>query len=257
LIDQNQLRMVIELAMALAVWPLLLGIFLVVGSRQSREGQGTAGRLWLVSTTTATLASLPLFIWGGSLLPPYSAETGFWFHMGLTAVSAAGVSRYLTSQLRIRGGAKRFPIVRDEEFLARVRELSAKMGIDPPRVRLSGLATDSQVRILHVCGLPAPTVVMSEVALHQLETLERDAILSLGLAHIATGALWWYASLVPMAAVAASFSTSFVSTPTASILGVAFYYVAKSCINRVFEARRRAYVASAIEPSEISSQVES
>jgi len=243
--------------MAVAVWPMLMGIFLVVGYRQSREGQGTAGRLWVVSMTAATLATLPLFIWVVSLLPPYSAETGFWFHMGLTMVSAVGVSRYLTSKPRVRGGARRLPIVRDEEFLARVRQLSAKMGIDPPRVRLLESAADSQVRTLDVYGLPAPTVVMSDDALQQLETLERDTILSHGLAQIATGALWWYASLVPMAAVAASFSASFVSTPIANMLGVAFYFLAKSWIDRVFEARRNACVALAMERTEIGAEVES
>jgi len=235
LIDQNQLRMLIELAMAVAVWPMLMGIFLIVGSRQSREGQGTAGRLWLVSMTAATLATLPLIIWVVSLLPPYPAETSFGFALGLTVLSAVGVGRYLAQPVRIGGSTVSLPLVDDEQFLARVPEISTEMGIETPRVRLLRSSTGSLDTMAYVGGLPAPMVVMTDGAMHRLEETERDAILAHELSHIATGSLWWYPSLVPMAAVAAILASSYLPLPVAAAVGLAFFVGMKRIVSRRFE----------------------
>ena len=167
---------------------------------QWREGRGRRGRLLWVCAVFVLLEIAPLGVliaWG--LLSP---ERGTEWSFAVTLLLAWNVVALLTAlgrpvRLAYRKGA--LPLVEDAPFLARISELSAKMGLPAPVVRLVTSLGGEQQALAFAGGLTAPSVVVTDGILHRLDADERDAVVAHELAHHANGSIWWLVAVTTVA----------------------------------------------------------
>ena len=183
-------------------WGLLWGILLTIGDKATREVNGSRKRLRRVAGVLAAMCLCPTLIafWWGLLDAP-SAE--FWTVLTTgTLVSISSLSAYLRPPIQLPD-QQQLPLVDDPEILARIEQLSNRMGVSPPKVRLWRSATDNQLALAFAGSLSAPQLVVTDGIFNRLSVAEADAILAHELAHIANRSLWLYAPLIPLAAAAA------------------------------------------------------
>ena len=112
--------------------------------------------------------------------------------MSLTVVNAP----------RLAGSKKPLPLLEDPELLARIADISGRMGVPVPRARVAGTLGHMQA-LAAVFGLQAPSLLLADGILHRLAPGERDAIIAHELAHLSNGSLWLVPAATSASAVAA------------------------------------------------------
>lgn len=241
MIDIIQLRMVFELLIAVTMWPFLLGVYLILASRQWRAGEGNAGQLWRVAGLAATLASLPMLIWLVVLLPPYSAETNWWFALALTAVSAFWVAWNLW---RLMGGPLTAVPVdmnldSNKQLQRNMQRIAERMGTEIPMPELYKLTTEGGGL------LPGELLIDSRGGNHvytpKLESPDSETHELTGVrlvVAVAPGECWWQFAVLPFAAVCACFSSAFVGEIESAAVGVVAFVAARWVVKWMFKRSR-------------------
>ncbi len=192
--------------LALLFWPLPLffGLTLAIGWTQMREGGGTVGRLAWTAARLSLLGSVPslaaillramgIDVWPGAP----SLASCLALSMSVTAVNAP----------RLAGSKDPLPLPDDPELLARIADISQRMGIPAPRTRVAGTLGSMQA-LAGVFGLQAPSMLLADGILHRLAPGERDAIIAHELAHLSNGSLWLLPATISASAVAAMLLTA-------------------------------------------------
>jgi Zn-dependent protease with chaperone function/Flp pilus assembly protein TadD len=187
------------IVMVLAGGPLFL-LSIWCAWTQWREGRGRWQRLiWVCGAfVLLEIAPLGVLIAWGALSPGRGTE----WSLGVTLLLVWNVVALLTAlgrpvRLTYRDGP--LPLVEDETFLARVAELSARMGVPTPVVRMVTSLGGEQQALAFAGGLTAPSVVVTDGILHRLDAAERDAVVAHELAHHANGSIWWLVSVTTVA----------------------------------------------------------
>ena len=159
--------------LALLFWPLpvFLCLTLALGWTQMREGGGSVGRLAWTAARLSLLGSAP------SLAALLLRAMGFELWSGapsLASCLASSMSLKMLNAPRLAGLKKPLPLLEDPGLLARIAEISSRMGVPVPRTRIAGTLGHLQA-LAGVFGLQAPSLLLADGILHRLTPGERDA----------------------------------------------------------------------------------
>jgi len=180
---------------------VLVGVNVTIGRRQKREGRGTWRRLLAVALAIALLQLMPLvaavslFVAGVRSEIPVAALLIAYINVMVLFATLGPPARFLHSRTPL-------PLVEDDAFLARVAELSGRMGLPLPVVRLLPTGGGELQAQALAGGLVAPSLVVADGILHRLAPNERDATMAHELAHLANRSLWWLTAAAPIGATA-------------------------------------------------------
>jgi Zn-dependent protease with chaperone function len=214
-----------------------------IGWRQKVEGGGSIAR-WLSVCTVVTLGCLsPLVIYTLLATGGRHDVTHVPFVLGFAVLGAVYGAVTLGPPLRVPGTKDPQPLVDDSQFLARLSEVSARLGVRPtPRARLLRTAGGQLQTMAWAGGIVAPSVYVTDGVMHRLRPEERDAIVAHELSHIANGSLWWYAAVMPVALTVATVLMPYYGALFAVLFGLAFWVGAKRIVSRCleFDCDRRA-----------------
>lgn len=197
----------VEQMIVVAFWATVavatpIGLFYVSGRRQRIEFGGTTRRLLFVSLVATGFSILPLGVcvaaWFLGLTTNESVP-GLGFLLSVFAGALA--ASLLRIPDRIRGHDEQLQSVSDTAFLARLGELSRRMHLRRPAIRLLKSTTPDQQATAYVTGLVAPVILVTDGLLVRLDADERDAIVCHELAHLANGTLWYLMAVGSLAAV--------------------------------------------------------
>ncbi len=214
-----------------------------IGWRQKIEGGGSLAR-WFCVCSVITLGSLsPLVV--GALLATMGRNdtTNIPVVLGFAVLGVAYGAMTLGPPLRVPGTKDPQPLVDDKQFLARLSEISARLGVHPtPRARLLRTAGGQLQTMAWAGGIVAPSIYVTDGVMHRLRPDEREAIVAHELAHIANRSLWWYASVVPFTLAVATVLVAYYGALFAVLFGLAFWVGAKRVFSRrlEFDCDRRA-----------------
>lgn len=195
------------------------------GWRQSCEGDGTFRRLLWVSLVFALFEAVPILVSGSAYFLANAdwASVLVFFVVIVTLANSFVLFRALRPRMAQNGLSKPLPLVSDPAFLARVEEISQKMGLKTPRVRFRQSLGASQDAQAWVEGLAAPTLIVTDGILERITTLERDSILAHELAHISNGSLWVLVAVSPVSAFTAVVIALFVPVWLATAFWLAIW----------------------------------
>lgn len=185
--------------LAPAAWVAFTPIAVAVGNRQRREGGGSALRLLATAASVSALACAPL-VSATALDLAGAGSARAWALAGAMAVASfLLVVRWLLPPVRFVRGKAALPLLDDAATRARIDALARAMGLPSPRARVLNTTGGPLAVQAFAGGLPAPSLVVTDGALHRLESHERDAVLAHELGHVATGSLWLMAAVPPLA----------------------------------------------------------
>lgn len=211
-------------------------INLGIAWRQRREGGGTWLRLAAVCLAVAVLQVLPLIVFvyvfnfGGRSMQDRIMPSGIlliWNWLLLTMS--------LRGPVRLAHSRDPLPLVEDERFQQRVRELASAMGLRTPVVRMVRSLSGQQQAAAFAGGLPAPSLVVTDGILQRLSPDERDAVVGHELAHLANHSLWWLTGLTPVAAIGGLLTAGFGGGWFAVLVGLALRVGLLRMVSRWFE----------------------
>ncbi|MEW4526458.1 tetratricopeptide repeat protein [Maioricimonas sp. JC845] len=210
---------------------MLLPLNMMLGWRQSREGGGTWLRLIGVSGVYTLFQLAPVIAW---LCCRNRAEAIVVF-LPVFVLNFTLAVMALGRPVRGPNVKGTLPLVTDEAFLGRVGELSNKLGLRTPRVRMLRTPASTQPAMAWVGGMPAPSLVVTDGILHRLEKDERDFVIGHELAHVVNRSLWFLTGVTPVAAVGAVLATMAVSPITAMLIGWCLRVGLYRIVSRFFE----------------------
>lgn len=211
-----------ELALAGFVGIPLFLLNLWCSQAQWKEGGGTWGRRLWVCGVFVPLQIAPLAVTAAwDLLRP--GEPGDWSFMVTIFVvwNLVYLAMALGRPVRLAFRKEALPAVEDDALLGRVDELSQRMGIRTPVVRLWKSLSGEQQTLAYAGGIVAPSLVVTDGILHRLAPNERDAVIAHELAHLANHSIWWLVCVTPLALTAAILSDPFLPEFTTLALGAA------------------------------------
>jgi Zn-dependent protease with chaperone function len=171
---------------------VMLPVFFLLGRRQRRDAGGTWLRLLLVSVALAVLQTSPMFT--AVLLlarwPELELSAGTLATFGLFVFNGVLFKRYLDT-MRWQRSRSMPPPLQDAAVLDRIRDIAARMGLEPPMTRLVHSTSSRPENQAFISGLAAPTLLLHDGILYRLSAEERDAIIAHELAHLANHTFWY------------------------------------------------------------------
>jgi Zn-dependent protease with chaperone function len=169
------------------------------GLRQKREADGTWRQLVGVSAFVTVLWSLPFIVAAAMIRFGYGHPPGavWWIFIGIFAFF------YIRGTMKPPNltyvGKEALPECDSPEMLARIGQLSKRIGVATPTVRTQRAmnhASDSAAAF--VGGLAPHSIVLYDTILSQLRDDEQDAIIGHELGHVANRSIWVYSAFPPL-----------------------------------------------------------
>jgi len=194
----------------------------VAQGNDGRPCVATNDRTRCVGRLAWTAARLSLLGSAPSLAALLLRAVGFELWSGapsLASCLASSMSLKMLNAPRLAGLKKPLPLLEDPGLLARIAEISSRMGVPVPRTRVAGTLGHLQA-LSGVFGVQAPSLLLADGILHRLTPGERDAIIAHELAHLSNGSLW----LVPACTSASGVATMWV--PSRGLYSVLVYALA-------------------------------
>lgn len=169
------------------------------GLRQKREANGTRWQLIGVSAYVTAIWTVPVAVAATMTGCDIGQPPGivWWAFMGLFAV------------LFIRGtmkppnltyvGKEALPECDSPQMLARIQQLSQRIGVATPTVRMQrAIEHPSDSSAAFVGGLAPHSIVLYDTILSQLREDEQDGIIGHELGHVANHSIWVYSAIYPL-----------------------------------------------------------
>jgi Zn-dependent protease with chaperone function/tetratricopeptide (TPR) repeat protein len=221
--------------MTAAAWFVLLVIFIVVGTQQTRVTHGSVWRLVWVSMFLATLGVLPAVLI--SLVPPAgpTAQDKFVVVVQSAVFNLFVLSLSLRPPVIMLGSRQQLPEVHDEGLLQRISGMDAKMRIPVPMTRLWPSVSGAQPALAYAGTLQAPQIVVTDGIINRLSPHECDAIVGHELGHLANRSLFVLTSLLPISSAVMTGSMNWLPISSALPFGLAFYVGLRSIVSRPIE----------------------
>lgn len=228
---------------------IAFGVHLYAGYRQFRDGRGSLLRYLLVTVAVTVLTLLPAataLLLAAAVTP---RDDLLLPAMIATVLCLIALARFLHPPGYWKLTGQSLDEVRDQEFLGRLQELSRRIGVRTPVVRLFPSLGGDMIAHAAAGGLPAPSLVVSDGILHRLAPAESDAVVAHELAHIRNRSLWLLAATAPLAGIAALLTTGVLSQSSAVLFGAALYIGLFRIVSRrlEFDCDRRAGEANGYE----------
>lgn len=216
-------------------------IFIAIGNRQRREGDGTYSRLIMVSVALALLTLVPVatYIAIGSRIPPEHAANAAVMVLLTTGVLLFCHVLTLFPPIRWLSGSEALPEAA-EELIARTHAIAQSMGL--PQIKVRVMPSFNLEAQAFAGGLVAPSIVLVDGILHRFNAEERDAIIAHELGHLANGTLWWFVLVRPLAAVFSILVAGYTGVPEAILWAILVYLGLFQLVSRrlEFDSDRRA-----------------
>jgi tetratricopeptide (TPR) repeat protein len=202
---------------------LFLPLNIVLAYAQPRRGGGSMRRLLWVSAVLALLQSVPFLV--ASTVDVWSPidplPTGFGLVTILAfAANALLLGRHLFGPAGPLLDRQSVADLDDPALAERVERLATDAGLHPPRVQIYRSSPTQPDHRVWTAGLLGPALVIAD-GIRRMPQEQGDALITLGLTHIARGGHWIALIATPVAAAAAVVAAAFVAPLTAAALGLA------------------------------------
>jgi len=217
------------------------------GLRQKIEANGTWGQLVGVSAYVTAVWTIPVAAAATMIRFDigHSPEMVWWIFIGIFAFFFIRGTMKPPNVTYV--GKEALPECDSPEMLARIDQLSKRIGVATPTVRTQramNFARDSVAAF--VGGLAPHSVVLYDTILSQLREDEQDAVIGHELGHVANRSIWVYTSVYPLtmtAMICLSFlGGGFFGVLAGSALRAGLFRLMSRCFE--YDCDRRAALAT-------------
>jgi len=144
------------------------------------------------------------------------------------------ISAVMRQPTRIPGRTGPLLEIDDGDFYARVCELSGRMRVACPVVRIARSATADHATMAFAGGLLAPSIIVTDGIITRLKANERDAVVGHELAHIANGTFCYLMVVASLAGIGMAIAMA-CSVATSILIGTALFIGLQRLIMRRLE----------------------